>query len=649
MTDQPLRVAVLGGGSFGTALASIAADNGARVRQWLRDPALAEQINREHVNGRYLPDYAINPAVVAATGMAESVPGSSVAVSSSDHGSDRSNRGGGDIYAADFENPPPPNERSGDRSGGSGLDPAATPSSQSASDRPVSSPAASTPPSSIPSLSPVPSSDRGSSVDDGSEHSGVDVASLVEPPVYPQGRSLGAALLSDREAVLMIERAFSKFVARRNAATRGWRAFVARVVALQRRWRRGRLHRFQGLVDHAVDLLLEDLLNDAAITVHGVRQRHLSSSPPPSPRQRPRREELEEGQFLQRPGTSRGRRGSFGGSSLLSLLVLRSLFLRGRGGRRRSHLGWINVSLVFFPHSLTASLALTHTRSPHAARWLSASSDAGGSDMGGSVVSVELIRSLPPKLPELLPRRAEVAAYANSLLDHVVIEAPFYTGGPPVPQISLEAFLDVEEAHPCTDAEHNLHLLVFDAINARLLSEQPFGGRAPPDPWARTSTSSIAERLKPPPDLSVVGPRIAAEVAAMASAGLRHGTRVDDDDDDALVGGCPLREFSFCFRFVSDVLWLASVSLVRLLVFDPVIILLRANTGAVADNELRGNDLDQMLIADVKRKESEWRDFSREETNVKIDVAELIFGDLLGDTVAALDELEARRAARGWT
>jgi len=75
MIDQPLRVAVLGGGSFGTALASIAADNGARVRQWLRDPALAEQINREHVNGRYLPDYAINPAVVAATGMAEVLEG----------------------------------------------------------------------------------------------------------------------------------------------------------------------------------------------------------------------------------------------------------------------------------------------------------------------------------------------------------------------------------------------------------------------------------------------------------------------------------------------------------------------------------------------------------------------------------------------
>ncbi|MDN7133299.1 NAD(P)H-dependent glycerol-3-phosphate dehydrogenase [Halomonas sp. MC140] len=63
----PINVAVLGGGSFGTALASIAADNNARVRQWMRDEALVAQINQEHRNGRYLPHYAINPAVQAST------------------------------------------------------------------------------------------------------------------------------------------------------------------------------------------------------------------------------------------------------------------------------------------------------------------------------------------------------------------------------------------------------------------------------------------------------------------------------------------------------------------------------------------------------------------------------------------------------
>ncbi len=72
-SSEPMRVAVLGGGSFGTAIASIAADNGATVRQWLRDAALVDQINHEHRNGRYLPDYPINPAVVASTDLAATV------------------------------------------------------------------------------------------------------------------------------------------------------------------------------------------------------------------------------------------------------------------------------------------------------------------------------------------------------------------------------------------------------------------------------------------------------------------------------------------------------------------------------------------------------------------------------------------------
>lgn len=64
------RVAVMGGGSFGTALASIAASGGASVRQWMRDPALVESINGCHRNPVYLPDYPISEAVVASTDMA---------------------------------------------------------------------------------------------------------------------------------------------------------------------------------------------------------------------------------------------------------------------------------------------------------------------------------------------------------------------------------------------------------------------------------------------------------------------------------------------------------------------------------------------------------------------------------------------------
>ncbi|MQT72386.1 glycerol-3-phosphate dehydrogenase, partial [Pseudomonas sp. FSL R10-0071] len=41
MTEQH-AIAVLGGGSFGTAVADLLAENGHRVHQWMRDPEQAE-------------------------------------------------------------------------------------------------------------------------------------------------------------------------------------------------------------------------------------------------------------------------------------------------------------------------------------------------------------------------------------------------------------------------------------------------------------------------------------------------------------------------------------------------------------------------------------------------------------------------------
>lgn len=47
-TQQP--VAVLGGGSFGTAIANLLAENGHQVLQWMRDPEQAQaiRVNREN-------------------------------------------------------------------------------------------------------------------------------------------------------------------------------------------------------------------------------------------------------------------------------------------------------------------------------------------------------------------------------------------------------------------------------------------------------------------------------------------------------------------------------------------------------------------------------------------------------------------------
>lgn len=61
------KVAVLGGGSFGTVIANIVAENGHPVSLWLRDQARAEQLNLTHENARYLPDYKLSENLVASS------------------------------------------------------------------------------------------------------------------------------------------------------------------------------------------------------------------------------------------------------------------------------------------------------------------------------------------------------------------------------------------------------------------------------------------------------------------------------------------------------------------------------------------------------------------------------------------------------
>jgi len=61
----PPRVAVLGAGSWGTALAALAAEQ-ADTLIWARRDAVAAEINDRHSNTRYLPDIAL-PAALRAT------------------------------------------------------------------------------------------------------------------------------------------------------------------------------------------------------------------------------------------------------------------------------------------------------------------------------------------------------------------------------------------------------------------------------------------------------------------------------------------------------------------------------------------------------------------------------------------------------
>lgn len=59
-SNRPQTVAVLGGGSFGTAVANIAASNGLYVSLWMRSEKQAEDILLNRENSRYLPGYHLH-------------------------------------------------------------------------------------------------------------------------------------------------------------------------------------------------------------------------------------------------------------------------------------------------------------------------------------------------------------------------------------------------------------------------------------------------------------------------------------------------------------------------------------------------------------------------------------------------------------
>jgi glycerol-3-phosphate dehydrogenase (NAD(P)+) len=67
-----IRVAVIGAGSWGTTVAHLAAHN-APTTLWARRKELADQIDTDHRNGDYLPDYALHPELRATAQLDEAV------------------------------------------------------------------------------------------------------------------------------------------------------------------------------------------------------------------------------------------------------------------------------------------------------------------------------------------------------------------------------------------------------------------------------------------------------------------------------------------------------------------------------------------------------------------------------------------------
>ncbi|MBA1275149.1 NAD(P)H-dependent glycerol-3-phosphate dehydrogenase [Stutzerimonas azotifigens] len=72
MTDQQ-PIAVLGGGSFGTAIANLLAENGHTARLWMRNAEQAETMRRERRNPRYLKGVTVLPGVQPVTDLEQTL------------------------------------------------------------------------------------------------------------------------------------------------------------------------------------------------------------------------------------------------------------------------------------------------------------------------------------------------------------------------------------------------------------------------------------------------------------------------------------------------------------------------------------------------------------------------------------------------
>ncbi|OBX84320.1 Glycerol-3-phosphate dehydrogenase [NAD(P)+] [Moraxella atlantae] len=68
-----LRITVLGGGSFGTAMANLAAKNGAQVTLWVRDKRSVRAMQKTRINKKYLPDFVLDDGLAFSHDLASAV------------------------------------------------------------------------------------------------------------------------------------------------------------------------------------------------------------------------------------------------------------------------------------------------------------------------------------------------------------------------------------------------------------------------------------------------------------------------------------------------------------------------------------------------------------------------------------------------
>jgi glycerol-3-phosphate dehydrogenase (NAD(P)+) len=74
------RLAIIGGGAWGTALAMAARRAGSAAVVWARDPAVVAAIRERHENPVFLPGIALDPAIAATGELAEAIAGADAAL-----------------------------------------------------------------------------------------------------------------------------------------------------------------------------------------------------------------------------------------------------------------------------------------------------------------------------------------------------------------------------------------------------------------------------------------------------------------------------------------------------------------------------------------------------------------------------------------
>src|SRR6476620_11564061 len=68
---EGVKLGVIGGGAWGTALAQVASAGGRETLLWALEPEVVDSINRAHRNASFLPDVDLNPAIRATSDLAD--------------------------------------------------------------------------------------------------------------------------------------------------------------------------------------------------------------------------------------------------------------------------------------------------------------------------------------------------------------------------------------------------------------------------------------------------------------------------------------------------------------------------------------------------------------------------------------------------